>query len=128
MSTCKILIIEDHPLNMELAADVLEAHGCVVFKASSAEIGLGLARDTVPDLVLMDLSLPGMDGWAAARALKSDPQTQHLPLVALTAHAMKGDREAAMQAGFDAYIAKPIDTRTFAATVLASIPNHRILA
>ncbi|SPE61354.1 Polar-differentiation response regulator DivK [Verrucomicrobia bacterium] len=113
----RILVIEDNPLNLELVTDLLEASGHVVYQARTAEEGLRLAREALPDVVLMDLSLPAMDGLAATRALRGDPAIKHLPVVALTAHAMKGDEEAALRAGCDGYLAKPIDTRTFATRV-----------
>jgi len=116
-----ILIVEDNLLNLELATELLEASGYLVLKADSAENGLRLARTASPALILMDLSLPGMDGLAATRALKSDPATTHLKIVALTAHAMKGDDEIARQAGCIGYLTKPIDTRTFTATIAGFI-------
>jgi CheY-like chemotaxis protein len=109
----KILIIEDNPLNLELAADLLEANGFVVSSAPAAEEGLRKAREILPDLVLMDLGLPGMDGLCATKDLKTNPATRHLKVVGLTAHAMKGDTEIAFKAGCDGYMTKPIDTRTF---------------
>jgi CheY-like chemotaxis protein len=107
------LVIEDNPLNRELIVDLLEAKDFSVLSACSAEEGLRLAREAAPDLVLMDLSLPGMDGLAATQRLKADPATRPLPVIALTAHAMKGDEAAALAAGCDGYLTKPIDTRTF---------------
>jgi two-component system, cell cycle response regulator DivK len=117
----RILLIEDNPLNLELATDLLEAHDYIVSQAQTAEEGLRLARETSPDLILMDISLPGMDGLEAARGLKSDPLTRHLPVIALTAHAMKGDAELAREAGCDGYLTKPIDTRQFPAQVAGFI-------
>jgi CheY-like chemotaxis protein len=117
MTGNKILIIEDNQLNLELATDLLEANGFVVSSAQTAEAGLRLARELLPDLVLMDFSLPGMDGLAATKNLKADPATRHLAVVGLTAYAMKGDEEIALNAGCDGYLTKPIDTRTFVATV-----------
>jgi CheY-like chemotaxis protein len=117
MTQNSILIIEDNLLNLELAADLLRANGFVAASAQTAEEGLRLARELLPDLVLMDFSLPGMDGLSATKHLKADPATRHLAVVGLTACAMKGDEEAALQAGCDGYLAKPIDTRTFIATV-----------
>ena len=87
----KILIIEDNLLNLELVTDLLEANGFVVCSAQTAEEGLRMARELSPDLVLMDVSLPGMDGLSATKVLKANPATRHLTVVALTAHAMKGD-------------------------------------
>ena len=109
----KILLIEDNPLNMELATDLLEASGFEVISAHSGEAGIKLAREAQPDLILMDLSLPGMDGIEATKALKADPQTSAIPIVAVTAHAMKGDEQKALAVGCEGYITKPIDTRMF---------------
>jgi CheY-like chemotaxis protein len=116
-----VLIVEDNPVNLELATDLLEAANFAVYPARTAEEGLYLAKSVALDLVLMDLGLPGMDGLAAARALKTDPATTHLPVVALTAHAMKGDADLASRAGCLGYLTKPIDTRTFAASVAGFI-------
>jgi CheY-like chemotaxis protein len=117
MTGKQILIIEDNLLNLELATDLLEANGFVVVAAPTAEEGLRLARELLPDLVLMDFGLPGMDGLSATRKIKNDPATQHLTIVGLTAHAMKGDEELALSAGCDGYLTKPINTRSFVATV-----------
>jgi CheY-like chemotaxis protein len=124
MQSRKILIVEDNPTNMELAKDLLEAGGFVVLPATEAEAGLRLARQAKPDLILMDWSLPGMDGLAATRELKMDPATQHIPVVALTAHAMKGDERVALQAGCDGYLPKPIDTRNFVRTLRVWLTPH----
>jgi CheY-like chemotaxis protein len=121
-----ILIIEDNLLNLELAADLLEANGFVVKSAQTAEEGLRLARELAPDLVLMDFSLPGMDGLSATRNLKADPATRHLTVVGLTANAMKGDEETALNAGCDGYLTKPINTRTFIATVTQFIASAKL--
>ena len=117
MTGNKILIIEDNLLNLELATDLLEANGFDVRSAQTAEEGLRLAREISPALVLMDFSLPGMDGLCATKELKADPMTCHLTVIGLTAHAMKGDEQIALNAGCDGYLTKPIDTRTFIATV-----------
>jgi CheY-like chemotaxis protein len=109
----RILVIEDNLLNLELVTDLLEAKGFSVLQARTAEEGLRSAREHEPELILMDLSLPGMDGLAATKLLKSDPATSHLPIVALTAHAMRGDDNLAKAAGCDGYLTKPIDTRRF---------------
>jgi len=124
----KILIIEDNMLNLELATDLLEANGFTVCAAQTAEEGLRVARQMTPDLVLMDLGLPGMDGLSATKKLKGGASTRHLVVVGITAHAMKGDREIALRAGFDGYLTKPIDTRTFIESIkgflaLASSPQ-----
>jgi len=112
-----ILIVEDNPLNMELATDLLEAAGYVVRQAGTAEEAMQAAKTDSPKLILMDVSLPGMDGLAATKALKADPSTKSIPIIALTAHAMKGDEEKARTAGCEGYITKPIDTRNFSAAV-----------
>ena len=109
----RILIIEDNLLNLELVTDLLEANGFSVLQAHTAEEGLRSAREFGPELILMDLSLPGMDGLAATKLLKADPTTSHLPVIALTAHAMRGDDTLAKAAGCDGYLTKPIDTRRF---------------
>jgi CheY-like chemotaxis protein len=116
-----ILVVEDNPLNLELAVDLLEAHNFTVYHAPTAEQALRLARLLSPDLVLMDVGLPGLDGLAATQALRADPAIRHLTVVALTAHAMQGDETAALRAGCDGYLTKPINTRTFAAKVAAFI-------
>jgi CheY-like chemotaxis protein len=113
MTDKKILIIEDNVLNLELATDLLEAKGFVVSSAQTAEEGIRMAQEILPDLVLMDVGLPGMDGLCATKELKANPATRHLTIVGLTAHAMKGDEEIARNAGCDGYLTKPIDTRTF---------------
>ena len=108
-----ILVIEDVPMNMVLVTDLLEYNGCHVLQAETAEVGIELARKRSPDLILMDISLPGIDGLEATRILKEDPLTRDVPVVALTAHAMKGDDEKALRAGCSGFITKPIDTRHF---------------
>jgi CheY-like chemotaxis protein len=115
--TVTILIVEDNALNLELASDLLGAEGYAVRQARSGEEGLRLARAEPPSLILMDLRMPGMDGYATLVELKADPRTARIPIVALTAQAMNGDKEAVLAAGFDGYISKPIDTRTFSQTV-----------
>ena len=109
----KILVVEDNAMNMELVADVLEAEGYAVHKAVTAEEGIRRAEAEQPALILLDISLPGMDGIAAARMLKINPRTAGIPLIALTAHVMQGDRERVREAGCDGYLMKPIDVATF---------------
>ena len=123
MTGNKILIIEDNLLNLDLATDLLEANGFVVSSARTAEEGLRMAREILPDLVLMDIGLPGMDGLRATQDLKANPATRHLTVVGLTAHAMKGDEEIALNAGCDGYLTKPIDTRTFPETITRFIAS-----
>jgi two-component system, cell cycle response regulator DivK len=112
-----ILVVEDNPLNMELAADILGVAGYTVLRADNAERGIALARAEKPALILMDVRLPGMDGLRATEILKGEPETREIPVVALTAHAMKGDEEKALAAGCAGYITKPIDTRALAGEV-----------
>ena len=126
MTGKKILIIEDNLLNLELATDLLEANGFAVSSAHTAEEGLRLARELPPDLVLMDFSLPGMDGLTATKNLKADPATRQISVVGLTANAMKGDEELALNAGCDGYLTKPIDTRTFIAAVNKFIESAKL--
>jgi two-component system cell cycle response regulator DivK len=104
----RVLVIEDNPANMKLACLLLRSAGHSVLCAVDAESGLTLARTERPELVLMDLQLPGMDGLAATALLKGDPSTSAVPVIALTAMAMKTDREKSQLAGCDAYIAKPL--------------------
>lgn len=113
----KILIIEDNPQNMKLACGVLEKSGHTVLQAVEATTGIELARQEKPDLVLMDIQLPGMDGLVATGLLRQNPDTAEIPIIALTAFAMKGDREKALAAGCDDYISKPIRYKEFLATV-----------
>ena len=108
-----ILIVEDNASNMKLASLLLEGEGYQILQAGDAETGIRLARETVPDLILMDVHLPGMDGLAAARLLKSDPSTRGIRIVALTALAMSGDREKTEDAGCDDYLSKPFHHREF---------------
>jgi len=105
----KILYIEDTENNRILVRRRLEKKGYQVVTAENAEQGLALAATELPELILMDMGMPGTDGWTAARRLKADPKLQHIPVIALTAHAMQGDREKAIAAGCDDYETKPFD-------------------
>ncbi len=115
--SARILIVDDNPINLKLAADVLEADGYTVERAADAEQAAELLRHIMPDLILMDIALPGIDGLTFTRRLKSDDRFKHLPVVAITAFAMKGDEKKAFDAGCDGYITKPIDTRSFPSQV-----------
>jgi two-component system cell cycle response regulator DivK len=117
----KILIVEDNAANSSLATFLLESAGHTVLNATDAEGGLKLAREEHPDLILLDVQLPGMDGLSATRQLKSEDATRSIPVVALTAFAMKGDEERIRASGCDGYIAKPIRYREFLATVAAQL-------
>jgi CheY-like chemotaxis protein len=108
-----ILIIDDNPINLRLATDVLEAAEFDIIQAVDAEQAQKLLIDVIPDLILMDIALPGMDGLTFTRKLKADMRLRPVPIVALTASAMKGDDRKAIDAGCAGYITKPIDTREF---------------
>ncbi len=105
----KILYIEDDEMNRDMLSRRLERRGYQVISAINAEEGVAIAQSETPDLILMDLSLPVMNGWEAARRLKGDHQTQSIPIIALTAHAMEGDMQKAIESGCDDYDSKPID-------------------
>ena len=107
----KILIVEDNELSRDMLSRRLRRKGYEVLVATDGQEGIAMAQRELPDLVLMDLSLPDLDGWEATRRLKKDAKTQHIPVIALTAHAMSGDREKAIDAGCDEYDTKPIDLR-----------------
>jgi CheY-like chemotaxis protein len=119
-----ILVVEDNPANMMLVVAVLARAGLRSAQASSAEEARQLIKTVNPDLILMDIQLPGEDGLTLTRELKTSPTTAHIPIIALTAHAMKGDEVHAIAAGCDAYIAKPIDTYTFATFVTRFLPGR----
>ena len=111
MTGQRILVVEDNERNLKLIRDVLQFAGYEVVEASSGEQGVALAQDCEPDLVLMDLQLPQMDGMEALRLLRTSPRTRDVPVVAVTAFAMREDRERAFGAGFDGYLEKPISIR-----------------
>ena len=121
----RILIIDDNPINLKLAADVLEAASFAIDRAVDAEQAQRVLSNTVPDLILMDIALPGMDGLTLTRKLKADPRFEDVPIVALTASAMKGDDHKALAAGCISYITKPIDTRKLAQQVQAVLDSQR---
>ena len=105
----KILLVEDNEMNRDMLARRLERRGYQVVMAVDGDQGVRLAQDEAPDLILMDMSLPVLDGWEATRQLKATPTTQTIPIIALTAHAMSGDREKALEAGCNDYDSKPIE-------------------
>ena len=107
----KVLIVEDNAANRLLMVDILKVHGYEVLEAKDGQEGIRLARELRPDLILLDMQMPVLDGIEAARILKSDPETRHIKILAFTSFAMKGDRERILAAGVDEYMAKPIDTR-----------------
>lgn len=118
----KILVIEDNPANLELATYLLRAFGHETRSASNGEEGIMRARSEPADLIICDLQMPGMSGFEVARALKADPVLNRIPLIAVTAYAMLGDREKALAAGFDGYVAKPIDPQRFLPQVEKFLP------
>ena len=113
MSPNRVLLVEDNEDNLQLVRFLLERAGYSVICGHNGREGLAMARQELPNLILMDLSLPEIDGWEAAQELKADPKTAHIPLLALTAHTLPGDRQRALSLGFDGYISKPIDVGKF---------------
>ena len=113
MENKTVLVVEDNELNMKLIVALLTIGNYRILKAEDAETGLQAARKHQPDLILMDIQLPGMDGLSATRIIKQDDALKDIPVVALTSYAMAGDKEKATEAGCDGYIPKPIETRTF---------------
>jgi two-component system, cell cycle response regulator DivK len=105
----KILLVEDNEMNRDMLSRRLERRGYEVVIAVNGAEGSAMAASEAPDLILMDMSLPVMDGWEATKSIKADPATQSIPIIALTAHAMSGDREKALEAGCDDYDTKPIE-------------------
>lgn len=105
----KLLLVEDNEMNRDMLARRLEKRGFQLIIATDGLMGIEMARKELPDLILMDMSLPGLDGWQASRQLKSDNATARIPIIALTAHAMAEDREKAMAAGCDEYETKPVE-------------------
>lgn len=120
-----ILIIEDNLKNLKLVRDVLQFHGYSTLEAESGETGVVLARERLPALILLDVQLPGMDGRATMKVLKADASTRHIPIIALTAFAMKGDRESLLAAGFDDYLAKPVDIKELPKVVARYLREQR---
>jgi CheY-like chemotaxis protein len=112
MSKARILVVDDNPTNLKLVSDLLAWSGYEISKAIDAEQALEAIRQSPPDLILLDIGLPGMDGLTLTRQLKSSGATKHIRIIALTAFAMKGDQKKVFAAGCDGYIPKPIDTRS----------------
>jgi CheY-like chemotaxis protein len=120
----KILLVEDNELNRDMLLRRLRRRGYEVCAAGDGQEGIAAAQGGAVDLILMDLSLPVLDGWEAARRLKADPATRSIPIIALTAHAMAGDRERALEAGCDDYETKPVDLARLVAKIEALL-DHR---
>lgn len=126
--SAKILVIDDNPINLKLVSELLEFEGHKILKAADAEEAQIVLAGALPELILMDIALPGMDGLTLARKLRGEERTRHIRIVALTAFAMKGDDQKAFDAGCDGYITKPIDTRRLpeqVAEMLAMEGSHR---
>ena len=123
MTNNRVLLVEDNEDNFELVRFLLERAGFEVLGGHDGQEALEMARKELPDLILMDLSLPGIDGWTAARELKDDPMTSHIPLLALSAHTLPGDRKRAVESGFDGYISKPIDVVNFGDNITKILNN-----
>ena len=119
----KILIVEDNEMNRDMLSRRLARRGYAVVTAVDGEQGLVAAEAEKPDLILMDMSLPVLDGWEATRQLKADPETSGIPVIALTAHAMAGDQEKAMAAGCDDYDTKPVDLTSLLTKIEARLPR-----
>jgi two-component system, cell cycle response regulator DivK len=121
--SARVLVVEDNPLNLKLIRDVLEFRGFDVVTARSGEEGVAEATTTTPDLVLMDLQLPGIDGHEALQRIRADPRCAAVPVVAVTAFAMKDDVERAAAAGFDGFISKPISVRALPQQLAQFLPG-----
>ncbi len=120
----RVLVVEDNPVNLELVVALLEEQGCRVLTAQTADAGLRLIATERPDLVLMDVQLPDMTGYDATRSLKADPATAAIPVIAITAQAMRGDEAKAREAGCDGYLTKPVNTRAFRQMLRRFIPEE----
>jgi two-component system cell cycle response regulator DivK len=125
MSTKKVLYIEDRVDNRSLVRRVLMAEGIEVLEATNADDGIRLALQHLPDLILMDINMPGKDGFTATAELRQHTALAHVPIVALTANVMKGDREKTLEAGCDGYIPKPIDVDRFPTDIMSYITKGR---
>lgn len=124
----RVLIVDDNPTNLKLASDVLASEGFAVDSARDAEEARRLLAQRLPDMILMDIALPGMDGLTLTRLLKAESRYASIPIVALTASAMRGDEERALAAGCSGYITKPINTRTFGRQVQALLGSRPSVA
>lgn len=126
VSTWTILIVEDDRDNLNVATQVLNFQGAEVHVAENGVAGLKVLEEITPTIVLMDISMPQMDGWEMLRHMREDPKTADLPVIAVTAHAMEGDRERVLAAGFDGYIRKPFDVLTFLDTIKESLATTEL--
>jgi CheY-like chemotaxis protein len=124
MAGAPILIVDDNPVNLKLVRVLLAREGYDIRVATDAEEAIEILENFSPELILMDIQLPGIDGLELTRRLKSDPATKHISILALTAYAMKGDHQKVIDAGCDGYIPKPVDTRTLPATIARYLSKH----
>ena len=125
MTAARILVVEDNPANLQLMVYLLQAFGYQTISATDGIEGLELATSEAPSLILMDLQMPRLDGYEAARQLKALPSLRGVPIIAVTAFAMVGDRERILMQGFDGYIGKPIAPETFMSQVASYLPDPR---
>ncbi len=123
MAAARVLIIEDHPASLDLMQYLLRASGYDTLAAADGREGIGTARREHPDLILCDMQLPGADGYEVARSLRDDPATRGIPLLAVTALSMVGDRDKILAAGFDGYFSKPIEPETFVTHMEQHLPQ-----
>ncbi len=121
MAAWKVLLVDDEPDNVEVMTETLEYNGIDVRTAANGQLGLQLLRSFLPDLMLLDLSMPVMDGWQALKVIKADPALARIPVVAISAHAIHGDKEHALAAGFDGYLTKPVNVRTLMADLRTAL-------
>ena len=122
----KILIVDDNEKNRKLVRFVLRNSGYETLEAEDCEQGIKLAKETVPDLILMDIQMPVIDGIEAFRILRSEPATKDIPVIALTSYAMSGDRDKLLRAGFKGYISKPINVNEFVSTIKSILDEYKI--
>lgn len=125
MGKANILVVEDNIDNYELVRFLLQRSGYETLWAHSGREALEMLKTERPDLILMDLSLPEMDGWTATERIKSDPETKHIPVIALTAHTLPGDRKRALDVGCDGYLSKPMNLELFSETVQEALVNAK---
>ena len=123
--TWRVMVVEDNADNLELVYQLLEFYSAEIFVAYDGAAGMGLLENILPTVLLLDLSMPNMNGWQMLTELRANPQTQHIPVIALTAHARREDREQALAYGFDGYISKPISIKTFIPEVQAVLKQCR---
>lgn len=121
----EVLIIEDNPINLQLMTYLLQSYGITVATATDGKSGLKMAEALRPDLIICDIYLPGLDGFEVASVLKAQPNLAHIPLVAVTALARAGDQERLLQRGFDYYISKPIEPKTFATDIVTQVVRRK---